>query len=472
MPDPSQTHPDYNLRFNAWQIMRDVSAGEEAVKNAGTRYLPMLGGQGKDVAGKARYEAYKSRPAFYNATGRTVDGLTGMVFRKAPEVEFPGGMEDFMEDVTLGGLDFEGFAQMSVDEVVTVGVGGVLVDSPRAEVGGLTQREAERMNLRPFLSFYKAESILAFRTGHIGNKTVLTQLRLDESVQERVDEFTEEEVRQIRVLDLDESLQYRQRIFRQDKNGEWFQAEDDIYPQMNGQPMDYIPFIFLKDRDTTPGYCKPPLIDLAYVNISHYKTSADLEHAAHFTALPTPWRAGVKEGEDVPNEIGPEVIWEFEDPSAKAELLEYKGEGIGALEKRAEKKEQQMASLGARMLAPEKRQAEAAETAAIHRQGEISVLASLAQAVSIGLTKALEIARDWMGLTEDVSVQLNTDYLPSRMSAQEMTAYLQALQQGGISHEAFIEAWREGERLRSDLSTEEEMERIDENAGGLAFGVE
>ncbi|NBB81651.1 MAG: DUF4055 domain-containing protein [Verrucomicrobia bacterium] len=465
------THSDYDKTLELWQTMRDTSAGERAVKEAGETYLPKLGGQEK-----GEYAQYKQRASYYNATGRTIDGLTGMIFRKPPEVDVPDGLSQIMEDVTLGGLSFSGFAEGAVDEAVTVGRAGILVDFPRVEIGGLTQAEAERMNLRPFLSLYKAESIINWRTGQLGNKTVVTQVRLRENSFEDTDEFTSDEVEQIRVLDLDDNARYRQRVYRKEelegqrgnKYTEWVQQGDDIYPTMGGNTLDYIPFIFIGPKDTTPNVSKPPLIDLADKNLNHYRMDADYRHGLHFVALPTPYAIGLDEDEQKNiKAIGPTVFLASSNENASFGMLEYTGAGLDSIEKALANCENQMASLGARMLAPEKRAAEAAETAAIHRQGEISVLASLANAVSIALTEAMTIVAEWAGVGGDVVVSLNTDYLPKEMDPQMITALTQALQEGGISHMTYIEALKRGEVIRADITPEDEQQRIidDEFAG-------
>lgn len=464
-------HAQYDAYSDQWRTMRDFSAGEEAVKAAGPRYLPMLGGQGDDANGRERYAAYKKRASFFNGTGRTIDGLSGMIFRKPPIVERPDAMKEFMADVTLGDLDFMGFAETLVEEVLTPGRAAILVDFPRVEAGGLTQAEADRMNLRPFFSLYTAESILNWRVGQIGNRTVLTQVRLKEEVSEPVDEFESEVIEQIRVLDLDEEQKYRQRVFRKskEKDGKWAQHGDDIYPEMRGQKLDYIPLIFSGPRDTTPHVCKPPLIDLAELNASHYRTSADLEHGAHFVALPTPYCFGVQD-RDEPTDIGPEAIWTGDQKDVTVGMLEFTGSGLEALETRLDRKENQMAALGARMLAPEKRQAEAAETAEIHRQGEMSVLASLSMSVSTALTKALEIARDWMGLTGDIKVKLNTDFKPSGMNAQMFTAWVQAAMSGKVSSREFFDAMQQGEQISAEKTFDEHQAELEEEPPAFVGG--
>lgn len=467
------THPQYDMRAPQWKVMRDTAAGEMAVKEAGSEYLPRLGGQDSE-----QYEAYKMRALFYNATGRTIDGLSGMIFRKPPITVEPEGMASFLEDVTLDGVPFQGFAEMAVEEVITVARAGILVDFPSVEGGTMTRAEAERMDLRPFWRLYKAEGIIDWKVGRAGNRTVLMQVRLAETAHEDGEtEFETAAVEQIRVLEMASAsedgtgpLGYRQRLFRKNEAGEWAEFGDPIVPTMRGAALEYIPFVFLGPRDTTPNCDKPPLIDLACVNLSHYRTTADLEHGAHFTALPTPYCFGVDD-DDAPETIGPETLWHASTKDVTVGMLEFTGAGLASLEKRLEVKEGEMAALGARMLAPEKRQAEAAETATIHRYGEMSVLASIAQAVSIGLTQAMTIARDWMlGESGDVEVSLNRDFLPVPMSPQLLVALFQLVQGGRISRQTFFENLQRGEIIDDQRTFEEEMADI-ETDGGAGDGL-
>jgi hypothetical protein len=61
-------HPDYSEEM--WQKCRDFVIGGDRVKSQGRRYLPELSGQSLE-----RYEAYKARAMFYDATSRTMQGL-------------------------------------------------------------------------------------------------------------------------------------------------------------------------------------------------------------------------------------------------------------------------------------------------------------------------------------------------------------------------------------------------------------
>ena len=449
-------HVDYTAHIDTWKKCRDVSSGQEAVHAAGDVYLPRLGGQDPDD-----YEAYKKRAGFLNATGRTVDGLSGMVFRKQPSVENPEGLAEFMEDVDQAGMSFLGLAEQTLEEVLKVGRYGVLVDYPQVEGEQLTQAQAQARGLRPFIKTYRAESIIDWRVDQVENRATLVQVRLLETVEEPADEFADDLVEQIRVLELTDEG-YQQRVFRQDEKGQWV-LHELVVPLMGSVPLDRIPFHFVGPRDNTWSVSKPPLLDLVNVNLQHYQLNADYRHGLHFVALPTPYGTGLRQEDvDAGNfaAIGPTSFWASTSSESSFGMLEYQGAGLGSLKEALDDLKHDMAVLGARMLEAEKRQVEAAETAGIHRAGEHGVLASMAMAISDVMTKVLEDVRDWMGVTGDVQVELNRDYVPTPLTAQELTALISAVQSGELSREAFFYNLKQGERYPDGWTFDDEQEAI------------
>ena len=451
-------HEEYALRKKQWGKIRDCVAGQEAVHDKQTEYLPKLSGQDND-----EYKAYLKRATFYGATARTVDGLSGMIFRKDPMIEAPDGMTDFLEDVSLDGTSLLGFAEKIVEDDLVTARCGILVDHPTQQENA-TIAQAEANNIRPFMKHYEAESIFNWKTESRNNKQVLTQVRLWEfqEYEDPEEEFETKVRKQIRILDFNEQGQYRQRVFIEketsDRNKkEWIQDGDDIIPLMRGIALDVIPFYFVGVKGGSATTEKPPLIDLANVNLSHYMTTADLEHGAHFTGLPTAVVSGFQETEDDDGEfkIGAANAWVFPNPEASAYYLEFEGKGLDSLEKRLEHKEQQMAALGARMLAPEKRAAETAETAQIHRIGENSVLSSLAKSAAESIEKALKFMAEWAGFTGDVSFKLNNDFIAVPMTPQQLTALLGVWQGGGMAFDDFIYNLKRGEIIKEERTTDE-----------------
>ena len=108
-------HSEYDAREKQWKRCRDAVAGSDAIKDAGTEYLPAL-----DEQNDSAYAAYKSRALWYGATARTLDGLSGLVFRKEINVE---GVTDesLTKSVTTKGLSLNSFARKALREVLCAG---------------------------------------------------------------------------------------------------------------------------------------------------------------------------------------------------------------------------------------------------------------------------------------------------------------------------------------------------------------
>lgn len=448
-------HISYVEALPDWVLMNDVCAGERTIKAKGESYLAKLGGQSKE-----QYNSYKSRASFYNATQRTVDGLTGLLFRKPPRVEAPEALKNILDDVTASGLTLTGLAEQVCDCIIKNGRVGLFVDFPQVDQDQeITLEQADAAGLRPYIAKYDARSVINWRTERVNNKTVLTLVVLEETYTE-FDDFEEKSKTQWRVLRLSDGV-YTQEIWRDSENGKELYIQP-FTPLMNKKVMGFIPFLFVNTQDTSEAIYNPPLLDLANINLSHYRTSADIEHGAHWTALPQP----VITGAEQPAEklaIGGGNLWFFGEPDAQPHMLEFQGQGLGALETRLEKKENQMAALGARMLAPEKSGVEAAETLKNKRIGETSVLASIATAASDGITKAVQLLADWAGIGGDISITINRDYYPVGMSSQELVSLVQTWQAGAIGFTDLLDNLKRGEivheeRTADDIREENESE--------------
>jgi hypothetical protein len=446
-------HSEYLSNYEVWERCEHASEGQDEIHEYGVKFLPRLSGQTDQ-----EYYAYKQRALYFNATARTIGGLTGMLFMKPETVTAPSAMDDVIADVTMSGLSLHQLSEMIAEEVIKLGRCGVLVDYPPI-VNAVTLAQAQAQGARPYATMYDAESIINWKTGRINNVKHLTLVVLEEEYEIEGDEFESKCEPQWRVLDLSEGF-YRQRIYQKDKKGE-FVLIDEVYPQINGALLTKIPFEFFGVRDNSPHVDKPPLLDLIDVNLSHYRTTADYEHGLHFTGLPTPVVTGYYSDDQFAQlRIGSGTAWLLPDPQSKAFYLEFTGQGLGELREALRAKESMMAILGARILAPEKRAAEAAQTASIHRSSENSVLASIAQSISIGLTHVLELLRDWSGATGEVSVELNRDFIPNSMSAQDVDSLVKSWQSGAISHQTLFSNLVSGDVIAQDVSFDDEMERI------------
>jgi hypothetical protein len=449
-------HPDYQASAALWQGCRDVIAGSDTVKAAGTTYLPKLPDQEP-----AEYQAYKDRALFYNAAARTVDGLVGAIFRKPIQIEVPGLIEPFLKDITLKDEPLDSFSKNLLHEIMTVGRVGILVDMP----------PENSPDHRPYLTTYSAEQIRNWRTVKVDDLTLLSLVVLYEETWEasEKDKFELELKGQYRVLELSMECPrrvYQQTIWRKVKTAgkeEWVTG-DPVIPIIRGDSWDFIPFVFLGPRSLSPNVERSPIADLVDVNISHYRSSADLEHGTHFTALPfvsiTGWDS---QGKNI--DVGSSKALVISNENAKVNYVEFTGKGLETLEKALEKKEAKMAALGARLLEQQRATPEAAETVKLRHSGENSILQSIAQTGSMGLTMAVKWMADWAGANpDDVAIALNTDLMDVELSPQEVTALMALWQSNAISKQTLYSNLQKGELTRPGVDYETEEAQI--KAGG------
>lgn len=464
MSEVDTKHDDYDAAAALWRKCRDAIAGQEAVQAAGEAYLPRLTEQTD-----REYQAYKARALVYNATGRTHDGLTGLIFRRPPAFDLPQSASFLLDDADTSGTPLTAFCERVVDELMATGRVGLLADYPPMQVAR-TMADERAAGARPYITMYAAESIINWRYERIGNRNQLTLAVLAETHREP-DRYAMHAIPQLRVLQLVGGV-YTVEIWRKRKAAagkEAWQLEEQIAPQMRGRPVPFIPFLICGPMGVSHEVCKPPLLDLVNINLSHYMTTADYEHGLHFTGLPTPVITGHQADDGAKFALGSAVVHVLPNPEAKAFFMEFAGSGLENLSKRLAEKESMMAALGARMLAPEKRQAEAAETAAIHRSGENSVLASIAVAAGQALSVALSWCLQFAGIEQKAKAELNTDYLPAGMTAQELTEMVRAWQSGAISYATMYDNLQRGEIARQGVTAEEEKALID--AEGPALGT-
>lgn len=451
-----EKHHEFLDMYDRWELCDALYEGEHEVHEEGEKYLPKL----QDEDDKAYAARVKMTPVF-GAFPRTVLGLRGMMFRKPMTVEVPATIKPMLEDIDLAGTTLQGLAQDVVEAALVKGRIGLLVDYPQT-IPNATKADAAALNYRPMIVKYDAKAIYNWRTERINGATALSQVRLEEEkeIQDPEDEFKVKCEKRYRVLDLYDG-KYRQRVFKIVDNVEVL--EDEVYPQMNGSHLDFIPFVVIGVDCIGIDVEAPPLIDLATTVLHHYQQATSYERGCFFSGLPTMFISGINDensdGSPVEISIGGNLANILPRPDAKAYYVEVAGE-FNALRTLLEDRKAEMAMLGARMLESQKAGVESADAIARRMSGEESLLSIMSQTVSMGLTKALQWFAEWAGANSEVSVDLNRDFLPAGITAQDMTALVSAWQQGAISQTTLFENLKAGEIISADVTFEEEQERI------------
>jgi hypothetical protein len=433
-------HPEYKESAPSWNKCKDFTGGEEAVKSAGTTYLPKLSGQTDP-----KYAAYKKRAIFYAAAARTVAGLVGAIFRKAPVIALPSKLEYLRKDATGTGMSLDEVAIRIITEIMITGRSGMIVDRP--EKGG-----------NSYISVYDAVDITNWSLEE--DFVVLKEnvLRSGE------DKFDLEEHERYRELTLDEAGFYVVRLWTKDggdKSNEWQYKE--IQPLKNGRPISFIPFTCIAPSGLDYEIDRPPILDLVNVMEKHYQISADYTNALHVSALPTPYiAADISTDDNEVFNIGTDTAWVLP-TGARAGFIEFTGQGLGPIEKALDKLENMLAALGARLIET-KKVASVAETAEGIRTKESAATAILSQivaSVEAGMEKVLTWAAEAENAeTSEISVKLNRELVQAPLDANMLNALTKSLQEGAVSPELFYHNIEEAGMATPDSTFDIEQGRI------------
>jgi len=452
---------------------RCAVAGERAVKDKGELFLPPLAsmcctthelengyqqirkGNCVSAEGRASYNKYLSLAYFYGASGRTVDGLGGLIFSKDPVTDLDNNIEYLQVNADGKGNSLRKLAQDAVNEAFITPRSGLLVDFPNVQQA-VSIADAEANNLRPKILHYPYESIINWHYDVVNNEQKLVLLVLMEAsttVKERFEVTTET---QYRVLELIDGV-YHQSVYKD--NGDEIQQPTPIL--VNGQPSNEIPFYLVR----VGAEQKSVINDLVDANYNHYRFFADYAAKEHASAFPVFYETGVQ-GNDDNLMIGPGAKWSSASTDAQFGVLQTESDG-GSMRQYLLDMEQRMAALGAEMLKPRIAGAESAEAKSLDQVAQNSTVSNIATNVSEAMTKALNFCSRWLGGTEQSVYKLNTDYNPQALNPQALTALLAAWQGGAISYDTFYDNLQRGEIADGNVTAEEEQSKIAREGSGL-----
>lgn len=441
-------HPLYKKHLKTWKKCRHVcQGGEDTVKRKGETYLPPLSSQ-KNQSGLRNntYEAYKTRAMFYPASERTVAGLLGAVFRKKPTV-----VPEIMETTSVGRNQEKLFllSLQVLSEVLITARVGVLVDA----------NEEGNVQSKAYITRFRPETIINWKHELGPDGLHLTKVVLEEAYpEEGQDEFEHKTKVQYRVLRLKDGV-YTQEIYREGGKGKWISYKT-ITPKVVGKTLDYIPFSFINPLDDSSDYYNPPLLSVVNVNLSHYRSSADLKNGLHFCGTPIPYAAGFDiKGDEF--HVGSETGYVSPKEGATIGFGEMRGKSLEYLMKDMDKDEERMAALATRMLEQPQKGTEKPEAIRLRQVGEQNTLRQMVNSVSESMTKVL----GWWNAfnsnaMEEIIFQLNTDFISDKVTPAELKEYIYAVQSGTWSRDTAFYNMKRGECYPEGRTFEDEEQLI------------
>ena len=474
--DVTYQRPEYVAALDRWRLVRDVCKGSDAIKAGKTLYLPQPNPDDKSKANTERYKDYIKRAVFFNATGRTKNGLVGAVFRTVPTFTAPAALGYMTTDCDGAGVSIYQQSQSVLADVLETGRAFLLVDFPDVvKTDGSSDssvKDLQEGGVQATIKAYPAESVINWRTTKVGAKHLLSLVVLIETFEVEGD-FEVESWPQYRVLRLVYGA-YLVEVWRQDEKGGNFGMKEQYIPTRgNGANWNEIPggFVGSQNNDTSPD--DAPLYDMAEVNVGHYRNSADYEDSVYMVGQPQIYMAGLDQtwvdmleakgiyfGSRAPLMLpaqGSAGILQVEPNSMAKEAMDGKNAD--------------MVALGARLI----EQGSATKTATqagADNAAEHSVLSLVASNVSEVYTIALQYAADFMGVTGKCEYALNQDFVEANVDPQVISELLKAVQAGQFPASDFWTEMRRIGLIKAEKTDEDIRGELEASTAGLALGGE
>lgn len=433
----STTHPKYQNMLDIWHKTRAATKGGKAVYDS--NFLRMF-----NPVDTERQDQYKKGAYYMNITGRTKDALIGSIFRHDPEVEIPSLLEYVSENADGAGQSLTQVGKEICGELMETGRYGILADYPEAPEG-LTREEVQRLDLRPYMCLYPAESIINWHTTMVAGKSMLSLVVLKEPLDIQVDEFEARRTHQYRVLRLNEGV-FTIQVY--DDEGAEVTAE--YAPTAGSATWTRIPFHLIGATNNLPEPDMPPLYPLAELNIAHYQTTADhrenlfvhgqLTLGISSDLSPEAFEQANKGGVIVGARAG-----HFLGPNGK--FTTATAPESSSLRVALQDLREELASIGAKLVS-KGGQAETAETARINAASEHSVLETLVGNASEAIEAALEDMAIYQGVNSDqVEFRLNTDFFEEGIDPQQVMADIALYDRALIAKQDVRRNLRQGGRV-------------------------
>ena len=438
--------------MKGWEIMKAVTEGTEYLRENSEAFLPLEPREDYDA-----YLARVNRSVFSPFTQRLIRAATGLVLRKPITLTGdPYWTEMFKMDVDGCKSDLDEYARRILMCSLTYGQSHILVDYP-APSGALSLAEERQQNRRPYWIEVDPTNLYGWRLDRESNYGNLIQARIAEKAVLPDGDFGEKVYDQIRVIEPG-----RYRVFRKKEqieemydvsdnsvtgNFEMGSADKDYKQVESGQfSLGEIPLVTIYSGKTDNLVSKPPLLDIAYLNLAHFQRQADLIHSLHVASQPMLVMEGY---DDQTKDLAISVNYAMAtQPGNKIYYVEPASSAFDAQSAEIKELQMQMATLGISTLSQQKFVAESADARRLDRVDTNSMLAMVSMELEQKLQKAFNLSAEYVGI-EPPEVKISRDFDIERLIGQDITALTSLFDQNVIDRDEFRDILVQGEVLPS-----------------------
>ena len=420
-----------------WLLIEALMQGTYGVRKKHRKYLPQ---EPRELDESYDNRLMRSTLAPYYV--RLERMLAGMLTRKPVRLEDVSDVvTEQLFDVDLQGNDLNVWTYETARKCIRYGHVGVLVDAPKAGDNG-----------RPYWTQYTPRDILGWRSEIKDGKQQLTQLRLIETITVPDGLYGEKQVQQVRVL-----TPGAFEIHQKDKKGDFVLIDE------GNTSLSEIPFAVAYSNRVGVLESRPPLADIAELNLKAYQVQSDLDNQLHISAVPMLAIFGFPQSAEEIS-AGPGEAMALPE-GASAQYIEPSGNSYSAQFQRLDQIANQINELGLAAVLGQKLSAETAEAKRIDRSQGDSTMMVIAQQMQDLIDNCLGFHAQYMQQQQVGSSFVNRDFLGDRLEPQEIQSLLQLYTAGTITQETLLKQLSVGEVLGDDFDVDQELDAT--QSGGL-----
>jgi Domain of unknown function (DUF4055) len=441
-------------------------------------YLPRF-----PAEGDMDYELRRKNAPLANIYADISSNLAGKPFAKTLDVadDTADDLKKIADNIDGQGNNLHTFGRKTFKDGIDRGIDWILVDMPQVSPGATLEQERVQ-GVRPYWVHIPADKLIAVYSDFVSGIEIITHARIYECYSER-DGYTERDVERVRVfnrepLGPDENAGYAPATW---ELWELQEGEDANNKSLNWVQIDggditigiipLVPFV-AGARDGARWRVDAPLKSLAYMQVEEFQQESNLKNIKELAAFPMLAGDGITlgkdgEGNDVEVKMGPHYILTAPPTSdgtiPQWHFIEPAGSSLTFLQADLEKFRAEMRNLGMQPMAT--------ANLTVVTTANVSMKAhSAVQAWALGLKDALErawaITCQWLNKTDEVTVNVHTDFGVDMEAGHEIDSLIKADAQGILSKKTVWDELKRRGVLSDDFDPDEEEQRLAEQQQG------
>lgn len=434
-----------------WPMLRALRDGTDAMRAEGALFTPP---DWRELRDRKVYLERLSRTFLFNAYDKAVQTLASKPFQKAIQVgELPPPLEAIEYDADRSGLSLTTFSSQLYEDRVDRGFAVFIVDHVRAvddQGNPLSLAQEMSMGARPYFVRIAPDNLIACDTQVVDGRESVVHLRYKELAYRSNPDYSQVTVERIWVWNLDTVELWEKELATTSQDPvEQVRLQNSsryghtlISTRPHGYPASGLPIVLVGKL-----WQRPPLLNLAWLNVQHWQSSSQQAWALHYA------RAAILRGKGMTRDevekgisLGAGAMALSSSPDFDLAYVEVSGAALTAGKEDLAQIEARMTQLGMAPLSESSGPQTATGEVRADMQSQ-SDAQRWAEELEWAIYRGYEMAANWrrMMLPEDFNVAIFRDFALVAGRANDITALQADASAGRITVETYLsEAKRRG----------------------------